>query len=102
MTTQQAINHLNDLIQDRQSLRNGDTVHDTVYVNDISALKIAVAAIRRQIPKNPILKSMDGFDVDVAAELHCPSCGSPIVNVWSKAEYKPRYCHYCGQALKWG
>lgn len=58
-------------------------------------------SLEKQIPKKPIPKAMDGFDFDVAAELCCPSCSSPIVNVWSKAEYQPRYCHYCGQALKW-
>lgn len=68
----------------------------------LNVCDVAVEALEKQIPKNPILKAMDEFDVDVAAELTCPFCGSPIVNVWSKAEYKPRYCHYCGQSLKWG
>lgn len=33
--------------------------------------------------------------------LCCNACGRPIINVWTTAEYKPNYCHYCGQALDW-
>lgn len=33
--------------------------------------------------------------------LCCTACGRPIKNVWTTAEYKPNYCHYCGQALDW-
>lgn len=65
------------------------------------AHKMAVEALEKQIPKNPILKAMDGFDFDVTAHVCCPQCENPIVNVWSKAEYRPKFCHYCGQALKW-
>lgn len=90
MTTQQAINQLNDLIQGRQSLCNGNTEHDAVYVNDIAALKIAVAAISRQIPKN-IVKSR----YSVA---FCPVCGG---SAWQNRD-ESKYCFRCGQALKWG
>lgn len=57
--------------------------------------------IDKATPKKPILKAMDGFSAEVASHLVCPNCDKPIVNVWSKAEYKPRYCHYCGQNLDW-
>ena len=40
----------------------------------------------------------DGFNGYV---LSCPSCKNSINNVWSRAEYKPNYCHYCGQRLLW-
>lgn len=33
--------------------------------------------------------------------LTCPTCGNPVTNVWSRAEYKPNYCHYCGQKFDW-
>lgn len=59
------------------------------------SIKAAIIALKKQAPKEPILKAMDGFDFDVAAEICCPSCSSPIVNV------RPRFCHYCGQALDW-
>lgn len=50
--------------------------------------------------KKPVLEPMC-FLGDMAKHLVCPACHSPIVNVWSTKTYKPRYCHYCGQALKW-
>lgn len=31
----------------------------------------------------------------------CPNCKQKITNVWSSAEYKPKYCHFCGQRLDW-
>ena len=31
----------------------------------------------------------------------CPNCKQRITNVWSSAEYKPKYCHFCGQHLEW-
>lgn len=46
-------------------------------------------------------KAMNDFNVAVAVYITCSSCSSPIVNVWSNAEYRPRFCHYCGQALDW-
>lgn len=86
MTTQQAINQLNDLIQVRQSLCNGNTEHDAVYVDDISALNIAVAAIRRQIPMMVIPYNI--------FQRYCGQCGTIV-----KSYYK--YCDECGQALDW-
>lgn len=58
--------------------------------------KLIDEAVKKQIPKNPISKQ-DYFGF----ELVCPSCEKPITNVWSNREYKPKYCHYCGQALDW-
>lgn len=52
-------------------------------------------------PKKPEKESYPGFDAEIASELVCPCCRKPIVNVWSKADYKPQYCHCCGQALDW-
>lgn len=60
------------------------------------ACKIACEAMGKQIPKKAI-KIGDDYD----SHLSCPNCKSSIVNVWNKAEYKPKYCHYCGQKLDW-
>ena len=38
---------------------------------------------------------------EIASHLVCPVCKMPIVNVWSRKEYRPRYCHVCGQRLDW-
>lgn len=32
-------------------------------------------------------------------KLVCPSCHGTIANAWSKIEYKPNFCHYCGKRL---
>lgn len=54
-------------------------------------------AVEKQIPKAPIDKENSFGD----KRLTCPTCGNPVTNVWSKAEYKPKYCHYCGQRYDW-
>ena len=54
-------------------------------------------AINKQIPKPPV----DIPDLFANTILSCPNCKLPIVNVWNKISYKPKYCHFCGQALEW-
>lgn len=61
------------------------------------ALMMAVKALEKQIPKKPMLQECDFFDF----RLVCPECKQPIVNVWNETEYKPNFCHYCGQKLDW-
>lgn len=65
---------------------------------DIEALE---ELVDKATPKKPISKAMDGFSKEVASHLVCSGCNKPITNVWSKVKHKPRYCHYCGQALDW-
>lgn len=60
------------------------------------ACKTAYMAMKKQLPKKPIV-----IGDDYCSRLSCPNCKSPIVNVWNKAEYEPNYCHYCGQCLDW-
>ena len=60
--------------------------------------KIKVA-LEKQIPKKPIPRFINTFSDEMA--ISCPCCKEPIVNVWNKRDYKPLYCHYCGQALDW-
>lgn len=62
----------------------------------------SVTLPRTFVAEKPILKSMDGFDTEVASQLVCPNCRNPIVNVWNTDKYKPNYCHYCGQKFDWG
>ncbi len=61
------------------------------------ALNTIKTAVKKQIPKKPLKQECDFFDFNLV----CPECKNRIVNVWSKREYKPNYCHYCGQALDW-
>ena len=68
-------------------------------VNNLVVAEI-VSALEKQIPKKPIPRFINDFSDDMA--INCPCCKQPIVNVWNKRDYKPLYCHYCGQALDWG
>lgn len=72
---------------------------ENAYINMCSAeeMKIAIEALEKQIPKKPLKQECDFFDFNLV----CPECKNRIVNVWNKREYKPNYCHYCGQALDW-
>ncbi len=53
--------------------------------------------VEKATPKEGVL----GYNNFGYSTLCCPNCKKTIVNVWSKAEYEPNYCHYCGQALDW-
>lgn len=59
-------------------------------------------ALEKQIAKKPTAKHSDNIFTGMDGTcLVCPSCEKRIINVWNRAEYKPNYCHYCGQAIDW-
>lgn len=63
------------------------------------AIENALFAMEKQKPKEPL-------DLDDGLGMHdhvlcCPSCKNPITNVWNKRDYKPLFCHCCGQRFKW-
>ena len=59
-------------------------------------------AVRKQLPAIPRLIGDDEAENNgYSFHLCCPVCGKPIVNMWNFSEYKPKYCHYCGQKLAW-
>lgn len=63
---------------------------------------IAISALEKQIAEKPTAKHSDNIFTGMDGTcLVCPSCEKRIINVWNRAEYKPNYCHYCGQALDW-
>ena len=78
---------------------------ENAYINmcSVEEMNIAIKALEKQIPKNP-LKQKFGF-CDLVGffdfRLVCPECEQPIARYFNKKEYKPRYCHNCGQALDW-
>lgn len=61
------------------------------------ALNTIKIAVKKQIPKKPLKQEFGFFDF----RLVCPECEQPIARYFNKKEYKPRYCHNCGQALDW-
>lgn len=60
------------------------------------ALSVIELCAYKQIPKKGIM-----IGDEYSSVLSCPNCRKPIVNVWNSNEYKPKYCHYCGQRLDW-
>lgn len=69
--------------------------------NRIVANGIAVETLRNiaklYTPEIPLEIQREFGDFVVS----CPRCENPIMNVWSNTEYKPNYCHFCGQRLEW-
>lgn len=89
MTTQEA---LKDIIQSGIKLGAGDYV-------DVEALKVAVVALEKQMPKKPDYEG-DGFDEDgylIYDTWICPNCGKHY-----EVDYDDyNFCPECGQALDW-
>ena len=71
------------------------------YVRE--AIRIATAAIKRQIPEKPIqtnyIVKVNGVDtlLDENEFTKCPSCTYKDTEV----KHGQKYCHICGQALDW-
>lgn len=86
MTYQGAIKQLNDLIENSKSFSEED---DNIWNNDVNALKMAIEALEKQIPKKP------SFGADGTPQ--CSEC------LWDEFYNKDamRYCPSCGQAIDW-
>lgn len=59
------------------------------------AMKLAVEALEKQIPKRVIL----GYDEQDS--ICCPNCKGEIAEMDDYDYYKHNYCPDCGQALDW-
>jgi hypothetical protein len=71
----------------------------------LEAISIAIKALEKQIPKEPIvlLKDEDGYAYQFEHYL-CPDCKNIFVQrpQGSKVPlHTPKYCPDCGQAIKW-
>lgn len=72
------------------------------HIEDVyKDLEILGELVDTATPKEPLSVAMTGYFKEEASHLVCPNCKQSIVNVWSHIEYKPKYCHYCGQSLDW-
>ena len=110
MTPEEAIKTINDAYETFFVLQTKPDFDE--------AMAVAIAALEKQIPKNPILK----HDVSVMHinrgnqphewkrlerdNWHCPECDSFVgerVYVHSKVhdQRKKKYCDNCGQKLDW-
>lgn len=93
MTTQEIIESIDYCLE-----CNNDSIPTTQ--EDLQTIK---KALEKKIPKKP-LEQKYGFCDLVGffyVRLVCPECKQPVAQYSKKKEYKPRYCHNCGQALDW-
>lgn len=61
------------------------------------SLDIAISAIEKQIPKEPLNIEETKYKVSYK----CPVCGTVHVNGWCGTNWKLPFCSICGQALDW-
>lgn len=61
------------------------------------SLDIAISAIEKQIPKEPLNVEETKYKVSYK----CPVCGTVHVNGWCGTNWKLPFCSICGQALDW-
>ena len=59
-----------------------------------AAVRIALVALKKQIPVKPIILDTLNGDIDYA----CPLCGKRVM---SDAETKSNYCNECGCKFDW-
>lgn len=92
MTYEEAINEIKYLIGDGVVLEH---IVVDLPQESIEALKVAIEAIEKQIPKKPIKNdlSYSGYC--------CPTCKSNVYQLRSHNIYKTPYCIFCGQAIDW-
>lgn len=71
---------------------------ENAYINMCSAeeMKIAIEALEKQIPKEPIEKEVIGVSMSgYKYKGQCPKCSSTVL------QYVGNYCPKCGQAIDW-
>lgn len=88
MTPQEAIRR----IKDHNEIHSRKEKFFAVHITE--ALKMAIKALEKQIPKKPI---EDGYYDEPCV---CPNCGSNVINE-ADNDYQFNYCYHCGQALDW-
>ena len=58
--------------------------------------KQAIKALRKQIAMNPIVVETGEDDY-----MRCPVCCHAVAAIDTLKEFLPKYCHECGQKLRW-
>lgn len=101
MTPEEAIDFISNKIQIDVRFCSDDDINKTE-----TALKLAISALEKQIPKKPVIKTHKyiGSDDDFVNKYHCPVCNSLMINEDTNGFYAGRiqkYCDDCGQALDW-
>lgn len=93
MTIEKAIERLEDLIKEAESHMTENKFDDEMFIDDKTALEMAIQALEKQIPKKVLnlMLNADGKTTKVFKGI-CPCCQCIVTN---------EYCSRCGQALDW-
>lgn len=96
MTYQEA----NALVDDFSFVYKGKSIPKEAL---IECREVIHEVLEKQIPEKPLEQKYGFCDLDgfCYSRLVCPECEQPIARYFNKREYKPKYCHNCGQALDW-
>ncbi len=89
MTNREAVNRIIDHMAVHK-------MREPRAINISTALKMAIEALEKQIPKKP-LNVMESIE-DLRFDWTCPTCKRQFVN----ALYSVNHCVDCGQKLDWG
>lgn len=90
MTNNQAI-HCLGVYADESVCEECDFYPDCTHETQSDMARLAISAIRRQIPKKPY--NVDILELDAKCG-NCAICGDPVYNFYN-------FCPVCGNALDW-
>ena len=93
MTLEKAINFILNKIQIDVRFCSDEDIEKTE-----AALKLAISALEKQMPKQPKYEDVD--NVYGAIKRTCTACGD-VCMVSKGAKPYEHYCRQCGQALEW-
>ena len=93
MTLEEAIDFILNKIQIDVRFCSDEDIEKTE-----AALKLAISALEKQMPKQPKYEDVD--NVYGAIKRTCTACGD-VCMVSNGAKPYEHYCRQCGQALEW-
>ena len=93
MTLEEAIDFILNKIQIDVRVCSDEDIEKTE-----AALKLAISALEKQMPKQPKYEDVD--NVYGAIKRTCTACGD-VCMVSKGAKPYEHYCRQCGQALDW-
>ena len=93
MTLEEAIDFILNKIQIDVRFCSDEDIEKTE-----AALKLAISALEKQIPKQPKYEDVD--NIYGAIKRTCTACGD-VCMVSKGAKPYEHYCRQCGQALDW-
>ena len=93
MTLEEAIDFILNKIQIDVRLCSDEDIEKTE-----AALKLAISALEKQMPKQPKYEDVD--NIYGAIKRTCTACGD-VCMVSKGAKPYEHYCRQCGQALDW-